>query len=131
MVPRQVSILGLTAMGAAIFRRWRALDLFAFVGTVVIYQLWHMEYYARDQMTPALIFTTLFYLMYLLTPALNSLVRRTPATVDGLALITANALWSFTSYYRILFDDHRHLEALADLFDLGQQIGKTGISFRL
>ena len=103
-----IAILDLIAMGTAYFRRWRALDLLSFLGTVLLYEGWYEKFYASDQMTPALIYTSLFYLMFLLIPTLYSLVRRTAETHEGLLLVASNAVWSFSSYYRILFHDYRH-----------------------
>jgi len=103
-----LAVLGLTAVGAGIYRRWRALDLLAFAGTVIIFQLWFGYHYSNGQQTPALLFTTLFYLIYLLVPLLHGLVRRTPSPVEALGLVIVNALWSAISYYRILNQDHHH-----------------------
>jgi uncharacterized membrane protein len=104
-----IAILDLVAMGAAYFRRWRALDLLCFIGTALIYQGWHDKFYAHDQMTPALIYTTLFYLMFLLIPTLYSLVRRLPETMEGLGMIVANSVFSFFCYYQVLFRDYRYV----------------------
>jgi uncharacterized membrane protein len=104
-----LAVLGLTAIGVAIYRRWRVLDLLAFAGTVIIFQLWFGQHYGTGQETPALLFTTLFYLIYLLVPLLHGLVRQTRAPVEALALVMVNALWSAISYYRILHQDHHQV----------------------
>ena len=104
-----IAILDLVAMGAAYFRRWRALDVFCFIGTALIYQGWYDKFYAHDQMTPALIYISLFYLMFLLIPTLYSLVRRLPETMEGLGMIVANAVFSFFCYYQVLFRDYRYV----------------------
>jgi uncharacterized membrane protein len=103
-----VAILDMVAIGAAYFRRWRALDLLCFIGTIVMYLGWHQRFYASNQMIPALVFTSLFYLMFLLIPTLYSLVRRLPVTREGLVIIILSALLSFISYYHILFRDYRY-----------------------
>jgi len=103
-----IAILDMVAMGAAYFRRWRALDLLCFIGTIVMYLGWHQRFYASNQMIPALVFTSLFYLMFLLIPTLHSLVRRLPETAEGLAFIVLSALLSFFSYYDILFQGYRY-----------------------
>ena len=104
-----IAILDLVAMGASYFRRWRALDVLCFMGTGLIYQGWHDKFYAHDQMTPALIYISLFYLMFLLIPTLYSLVRRLPETMEGLGMIVANAVFSFFCYYQVLFRDYRYV----------------------
>jgi len=108
-----IAILDMVAMGAAYFRRWRALDLLCFAGTIVMYLGWHEKFYASDQMIPSLVFTSLFYLMFLLIPTLHSLVRRLPETTEGLAFVILSALFSFFSYYSLLFPEYRYLMGLA------------------
>jgi uncharacterized membrane protein len=103
-----IAILDMVAMGVAYFRRWRALDLLCFIGTIVIYLGWHQRFYASDQMMPALIFTSLFYLIFLLIPTLHSLVLRLPETKEALVFIIFSALFSFISYYNILFPSYRY-----------------------
>ncbi|HVO84894.1 MAG TPA: DUF2339 domain-containing protein [Syntrophobacteria bacterium] len=104
-----IAILDLVAMGAAYFRRWRALDLLCFLGTAVIYQGWYDKFYGPDQMTPALLYVSIFYLMFLLIPTLHGLVRRLPETREGLALIALNAAVSFLFYYNVLFREYRYV----------------------
>jgi uncharacterized membrane protein len=104
-----IAILDLVAMGAAYFRRWRALDLLCFLGSAVMYQGWYDKFYGPDQMTPALVYISIFYLMFLLIPTLHGLVRRLPETREGLALIVLNAAISFLSYYNVLFREYRYV----------------------
>jgi uncharacterized membrane protein len=104
-----IAILDMVAMGAAYFRRWRILDLLCFAGTAIMYIGWHEKFYGPDQMAPALIYTSLFYLMFLLIPTLHSLVRRLPETPEGLIIIVFNALLALLSYYDILFSDYRYV----------------------
>ena len=103
-----IAILDMVAMGVAYFRRWRALDLLSFIGTAAIYLGWHQKFYGPDQMTPALLFTSLFYLIFLLIPTLHSLVRRLPETAEGLTIVVFSALFSFLSYYNLLFSEYRY-----------------------
>ena len=110
-----IAILDMVAIGAAYFRRWRALDLLCFISTIVMYLGWHQKFYAPDQMMPALVFTSLFYLMFLLIPTLHGLVRRLPVTTEGLVIIIFTALFSFISYYSILFRDYRYFMGFAVL----------------
>jgi uncharacterized membrane protein len=107
-----IAILDMVAMGAAYFRRWRALDLLCFIGTIMMYIGWHQKFYASDQMIPALVFTSLFYLMFLLIPTLHSLVRRLPETTEGIVFIVLSALFSFFSYYDVLFKNYRYFMGL-------------------
>jgi uncharacterized membrane protein len=103
-----VLLVDLVALGAAYFRRWRALDLLCFLGTVALYQAWLGWAYTPEQRTPALLFVSIFYALFLAIPTLYSLARRIPEGVDGLALVTLNSIYSFFAYYIILYRDHRY-----------------------
>ncbi len=104
-----VAILDMVAIGAAYFRRWRALDLICFVGTIVMYLGWHQRFYSSDQMAPALIYTSLFYLIFLLIPTLHNLVLRLSEKEEALIFIIFSALFSLFSYYDILFPSDRYV----------------------
>lgn len=114
-----VVVLDLVALGAAWFRRWRALDLLALAGTVVLYQGWYLKFghFGRfgaglaegepSQALPALLFASVFYVLFLIIPILNHLARRTPVKADGLALLAVNAVFWLSRYYDILYWTNR------------------------
>ena len=104
-----IAILDLVAMASAYFRRWRILDLLCFAGTVIMYIGWHEKFYGPDQMMPALFYTSLFYLMFLLIPTFHGLVRRLPETPEGLVLVVLSAALSLFSYYHVLFPNYRYV----------------------
>ena len=104
-----IAILDLVAMGSAYFRRWRILDLLCFAGTVIMYIGWHEKFYGPDQMTPALFYTSLFYLMFLLIPTFHALVRRLSETPEGLVLVVLSAALSLFSYYHVLYPNYRYV----------------------
>ena len=103
-----IAILNLVAVGAAYFRRWRGLNLLSFFGTLIIYIGWYGKFYGPDQMQPALIYISLFYLMFLIIPSLHSLVRRMPQVLEDLLLIVFNAIFAFSIFYNVLFQDYRY-----------------------
>lgn len=102
-----VAVLDLAALGAAYFRRWPYFDTLCFVGTFLLYAGWYHDYYTVAQMGIALGYATLFYLLFLLIPLAHSLLRRSPADENGLALLVVNAVVSFACYYTLLFPDYR------------------------
>ncbi|MBI5092979.1 MAG: DUF2339 domain-containing protein [Candidatus Hydrogenedentes bacterium] len=104
-----VILIDLVALGAAYFRRWRALDLLCFMGTVALYQSWYVKYYRpEDQMLPALLFVSIFYILFLAIPTLYSLTRRLPEGVESLTLIAVDSLFSLFVYYNVLYRDYRY-----------------------
>ncbi len=102
-----IAVLDLVAFGAAYYRRWRALDILAFAGTTILYEMWFDATYEPANLALGLVVTTVFYLMFLVIPLFNGLVRRQPQTPDGLTLVVVNALHALYAYYGLLLQDHR------------------------
>lgn len=103
-----VAILNLVALGAAFFRRWRALDLFCLAGTALLYMAWHSSYFKHpDELAPALTFITLFYAMFMAAPMIYGLSRRVPEGLNSLTLIIGNSLFWLYCYYETLYTPHR------------------------
>lgn len=115
-----VAVLNLVALGAAFFRRWRALDLFCLAGTSLLYMGWHNIYFKHpDELVPALTFITLFYGMFLAAPMVYGLSRRIPEGLDSLALIISNSIFWLFCYYEVFFPHHR---AVLGYVVLGQAV---------
>jgi uncharacterized membrane protein len=111
-----IAILNLVALGAGYFRRWRALDLFCFGGTALLYLAWFDKFYSfPEQAAPALTFTTLFYIMFLIAPVLYSLARGIPEGLQSLTLIIGNSLFWLFCYYQVLFENYREALGLVAL----------------
>lgn len=103
-----VAILNLVALGAAFFRRWRALDLFCLAGTALLYMAWHGSYFKHpDELAPALTFITLFYAMFMAAPMIYGLSRRVPEGLNSLTLVIGNSLFWLYCYYETLYTPHR------------------------
>lgn len=102
--------LDLVAMAAAYFRRWHALDLLCFAGTVVMLTGWHLKFgHLPGQDAPALLFTSIFYLVFLVVPMLHTFVRKLPGDRQATVLTVGNALFSASMYYRLLYPENSHV----------------------
>jgi len=106
-----ITILNLGALAAAYYRRWRALDVLCMAGTFVLYATWYEAFYGKasepSQLVPALLYLSVFYLIFLIVPIVYSLLHRLPETVEGVVLIAVNALYTVCFYYNILYADYR------------------------
>jgi uncharacterized membrane protein len=105
-----IAILDLVAIGAAYFRKWRELDVLCFLGTIVLYAGWYQKYAAGDlpnQMEPALLYLSLFYVLFLVIPSLHSLVRKVDFMPEGPGFVFVNSIYALFFYYRMLYADHR------------------------
>jgi uncharacterized membrane protein len=111
-----VLILGVGAMLCAYYRKWRAVNALAFVGTFALYTGWFEKFYrpamrttegAPEQITIAMVWLGVFFAVYLLLPILSELVKRIKAKKEDVLLVLANAAVVFYYLWTILFDKYR------------------------
>lgn len=128
-----VLVLGVGGMLCAYYRKWRAVDALAFVGTFLLYTGWFEKFYRPamrlaegmpEQMPVALAWLGVFFVLYLVTPILHELVGgggpvwppnpsgnhgRLPlhAQREDVGLILANAAIVFYYLWNILFAKYR------------------------
>jgi len=110
-------ILGVGAMLCSYYRKWRAVNLLAFVGTFLLYMGWFEKFYrpeilkvtegAPEQMTIALAWLGVFFGVYLLLPLLYELVKKVKAKQEDVLLVLANAAIVFYYLWTILFTEYR------------------------
>lgn len=97
-----LTIVALAVLGIAFFKRWRALEILAFLGTYGLYGGWHAEYYSRERLAVALVGLAVFFTHFLLIFYANNLARRTASRVTDHALAMANAVAAFGFLYRMI-----------------------------
>lgn len=102
-------ILSAGLIALAYFKRWHILNLLAFIFTVIIYSGWLGSTFWKDGNLPvagALIFVSLFYLVFFLVNALNNLRERKPFNGLEIGMILSNNLFFFLSGLAILHTYH-------------------------
>ena len=102
-------ILDLGVLGVAFFRRWRALDVLAFVGTVVYFAGWFAGFYTDAAMVAALVWLGAFYLTFVVLPFANHLRDATPTTLERFIMAVLVATAVFGCAYLILHPEHPHV----------------------
>lgn len=110
-------ILGIGAMLCGYYRKWRAVNLLAFLGTFGLYTAWFEEFYrpeiskvaegAPEQMPIALAWLGVFLGVYLVLPLLYELVKKVKARKEDVLLVLANAAVVFYYLWTILFAEYR------------------------
>jgi hypothetical protein len=109
-------ILGIGAMLCALYRKWRAVNVLAFVGTFVLYTGWFEKFYrpamktaegAPEQIAIALVWLGVFLGVYLVLPLLYELVKKVKARKEDVILVLANAAVVFYYLWVILFSESR------------------------
>jgi len=112
-----VLILGVGAMLCSYYRKWRAVNLLAFVGTFALYTGWFEKFYrpemvkgaegVLEQMPIALGWLGAFFGVYLVLPMLYELVKKVKAHKEDVLLVLANAAVVFYYLWTILFKEYR------------------------
>ena len=102
-------ILSAGLITLAYYKRWHILNLLAFIFTVIIYSSWLGRAIWNSETFPyagALIFASLFYLVFFLVNALNNLKEQKPFSGIEIAMILSNNLFYFLSGLAILHSFH-------------------------
>ena len=111
-----VLILGLGAMLCAYYRKWRAVNLLAFAGTFLLYAGWFEKFYRPtirtakgmpEQMTIALAWLSIFFIIYLVLPLLHELIKKVKARKEDILLVLSNSAIVFYYLWIILFNKYR------------------------
>ncbi len=108
-----VFVLSSGAMASAMFRRWRAVNWVAMVGTYLLYTAWFEKFYTPNQMPTALFWLGVFGGMYLVLPILNGLVKKLTARSEDVTLVIVNSIAVYYHLWRMLYDGSRQGFALA------------------
>jgi uncharacterized membrane protein len=117
-------VLGAGAMACAYFRKWRTVNIIAFVGTFVLYTGWFEKFYrpamevtkgAPEQMAVALGWLAVFFGVYLVMPVLYELINRVKADKEDILCVLANAAVVFYYLCTILLDRFRTELALCSV----------------
>jgi uncharacterized membrane protein len=110
-------LLDLGVLGAAFFKRWRALDVLAFLGTAALFTGWYFRFrHAPTYATaPTVLWLAAFYVVFLIQPFVYHLRWATPIVGERFFLAVSNAAGMFGLMYTILHDEHKHVAGLITL----------------
>ncbi len=116
-----VTLLSAGGMLCAIFRKWRAVNVLAFLGTFGLYTGWFEKFYRPIMEKTGILPTTeldvvlgwlgVFFVLFLVLPVFYELVRRVKAKEEDICLILSNAAVVFYYLCTVLYGHYR--EALA------------------
>ena len=102
-----LGVLNLGVLGAAFYRRWRALDLLAYTGTILLYAAWFSSYYTPQRMGVALWGLVGFFLLFILIPVIPVIRARAASAPEAALLPLGAGLATYLYAYRILHEAHR------------------------
>jgi uncharacterized membrane protein len=95
-----LALLDLALLVLTAVKPWRRISLLGFVGTLIYYIGWYNSFYDRTQLTPTLIFATLFFAIFAAAPLL--LLRHSKDGIIPLGLAFANGVTYFLQGYVML-----------------------------
>ncbi|MCE5325391.1 MAG: DUF2339 domain-containing protein [Planctomycetaceae bacterium] len=101
-------ILDLGVLAVALWRNFRALDALALVGTIVLYAGWYGQHYDLPQLAPAMIWLTIFYLVFLIEPFAYNLATRTAVGVERFLMAIVNATFYMIMAWTMLYGQYNY-----------------------
>ena len=105
-------LLDVSVLGVAFFKRWRPLDIVAFLGTAALFVMWLGRYYPHE-FDPAYMWATMswlgsFFLVFLVLPFAHHMRTKTPITVERFVMALVNATGVCTLAYFIMYRHYPH-----------------------
>jgi uncharacterized membrane protein len=108
-----VMALNLATLASAWRKQWRWVNAAGFAGTWILYAGWAGRFYDSSQLGVALLFSTLFYLTFLIAPLLPGLRRRLALREEDFSLVALGILVEFINIYGLLAEEYRAWLGLA------------------
>jgi len=99
-------VLDLGVLGVAFYKQWRGLDALAFAGSWLLFLGWFSSYYRPAALAPAMVWVSVFYLLFLILPFAYHLRRRIPVPLERFLLALLNAAVAFAFAYVVLYERH-------------------------
>ncbi len=99
-----VLILDAAVLSVALFKRWRILDVTAFVGTWALFGLWYFEHFTEAQLWASTAWLGGFFGLFLIIPFVHHWRQGTPITGERFAMTVGNATATFLLAYGLMGD---------------------------
>jgi uncharacterized membrane protein len=129
-----VLILSGGALLCAYWRKWNTVSILAFLGTYVLYTGWFEKFYrpamelgSTKQLGVALVWLSLFFLIYLVLPLVHTLIRRVRSQVQDMILALADGGIVFYYLATMLMDRYENWLALCSLLMGMTYLGLTAL----
>ena len=98
-----LALLDLGILTLAARKPWSRLLFLGFLGTLILYLTWYLEFYDRPLLEPTLIFASIFFVIFAVAPLITS--SRQPAKeITRSAIAVLNAFTYFLEVYVMMID---------------------------
>ncbi|HEX6728560.1 MAG TPA: DUF2339 domain-containing protein, partial [Pyrinomonadaceae bacterium] len=101
-------IIALDLGALALLKHWRGLSSLAFVGTHLLFWIWHGERYHPGKLGAVMTFHIAVFLMFLTAHVARQLLRRKQITTEELGLMLSNPFVFFATSYYLLSPYYDH-----------------------
>ena len=112
-----VGLLDLAILAVAIFKPWRRLLWGSFVGTIVLYTGWYLEYYSLDQRALTVTFAAFFAAIFAIIPLAASGTKSTHFSGHSTTL-TLLPLFNAVAFFLALFAMYKEEKAVLTWYAL-------------
>lgn len=107
-----VIMLDLVVLVVSVFKRWRWLNFFGFLGTIFVFSGWFENFYTRDQLFPTIIFLTVFFIVYSISSLIYNLHKKENSCGIEQILTLFSGIIYFISVYNLLDRDYHDVLGL-------------------
>lgn len=104
-----LTLLNMGVLAVAFFRKWHALTVLGFAGSVLNFASWYGAFYAPEKLSFTLYTLAIFYAIYLLAGVVANIATRKLSDTGDLFLLTINPAWFFGWYYYLLKPHHENV----------------------
>ena len=101
-------LLDVGVLGVAFFKRWRLLDVLAFVGTWLFFSFWFFSFYTPKAVRPATLWLVGFYLVFLFLPYVYHIRKRLTIPGERFFMAVSNAVVVLVYGFLILHEFHKN-----------------------
>ncbi len=107
--------LDLATLIISYFKKWRQLNIFALIGTIIAFFSWSALYYTPAQLGMTMLFLTLFFLVYSISALIYNLARKENSSGTEQLLTLSSGVIYFSVSHGLLFNKY---ESFLGLFTL-------------
>jgi len=103
-----ITLLNIAILVVAVFKKWRAINVIGFIGTVIIFSAWGEKFYTAQDLNSTMFFLTLFFFIYSISSLIYNLLKKEPSTgVEQLLTLFSAVIYFAVSY--VLLNKEYHV----------------------
>jgi hypothetical protein len=118
-----ILILDVGVLGLAGFRKWPAVQVLAFVGTLLMWLSWFGKWWDPNKLNTTVVLMTSFFLLFALLAVWYNVLRRKPADPGDFFLILATPVAYFIGLYGVTKADFSWLHGVMAIGLAGVYLG--------